>query len=230
MRFQLDDGVADRPNVPQVLVDSLREAIVDGRLPAGSRLNEVHLAKSLRVSRTPLREALMHLSAEGTVETIPRRGFFIRSLSMAEFENVYAIRAILDPAALKLAGIPSAKRLNHLHALNQKLARVTSAVRRISLDNAWHFQLVAACANHSLLDLIRQFMARTRRYELALLRHPGNAQKTVAEHKQIIAALRAGNLRRACSALRQNMQSGREPIIRCLQARQLVENRKKPKR
>jgi DNA-binding GntR family transcriptional regulator len=215
----LNESAIDRPNVARVVADALRDAIVDGRMAAGSRVNEVRLAKNLKVSRTPLREALMHLSAEGTVKSIPRRGFFIRSLSVEEFENVYAIRAILDPEALRIAGIPATDRMAELEALNRRLSKAAGAARRIALDNAWHLELVAGCSNRVLIDLIRHFMARTRRYELALLRERRHAEITIGEHKKILAFLRAGKLRGACAALRENMEGGHAAIIEWLEQR-----------
>src|SRR5262245_36973472 len=97
----------DRPNISDVLATALRDMIVDGRLPAGERINEVHLAARLQVSRTPLREALGRLVAEGALTSVPRIGYFVCPLTLDEFEQLYPIRAILDPEALRLAGIPS---------------------------------------------------------------------------------------------------------------------------
>jgi DNA-binding GntR family transcriptional regulator len=210
----------ERPNVAHMIANELREAIVDGRIEAGSRVNEVHLSNQLNVSRTPLREALMHLSAEGAVRNLPRRGFFIRALTIDEFENVYSIRAILDPHALRLAGVPQQSRLDKLTKLNRQLVNAKSTARHIELDNAWHLELLSDCPNRVLVDLIKQFMARTRRYELALLRERRNAEITAFEHTRIIAALRERNLNKACLALRKNMESGREPIIKWLKDRE----------
>lgn len=209
----------ERPNVTHLIADELRHAIAHGQIAAGTSINEVRLARSLHVSRTPLREALMHLAAEGAVKSIPRRGFFVRELSVSEFENLYAIRAVLDPEALKLSGLPDKRRLKGLELLNRKLVNANSAAQRVALDNEWHTALVASCPNHILLGLIRQFMARTRRYEMALLREQGNVRVSASEHKRIIAALRAANLRAACAALRDNMRSGHEAILHWLQNR-----------
>ena len=206
----------ERPNITGLITDRLREAIVDGRIRPGSRINEVHLARTLHVSRTPLREALMHIAAEGTVKSIPRRGFFVRPLTVEEFKNLYGVRAILDPEALRLSGVPARERLQRLEALNRKLARAATAARRIELDNRWHLELINGCPNHILIDLIRHFMALTRRYELALLGERSNIQITVSEHKRIMTELRAGKLSSACAALRANMRSGVEPIVRWL--------------
>jgi DNA-binding GntR family transcriptional regulator len=210
----------ERPNVTYLIADELREAIANGRIKAGSRINEVHLSNELNVSRTPLREALMHLSAEGTVKNLPRRGFFIRALTIDEFEDVYSIRAILDPHALRLTGIPQESRLDKLTKLNRELVDAKSVARRIELDNAWHVELLTDCPNRVLIDLIKQFMARTRRYELALLRERRNTAITASEHTRIIVALRKRNLNAACAALRKNMESGREPILKWLKDRE----------
>ena len=84
--------------------------ILDGRLPAGERINEVRLAAQLGVSRTPLREALARLANEGALRDEPRRGYFVKPLTGEEVRAIYPIRAILDPAALRLAGIPAPAR------------------------------------------------------------------------------------------------------------------------
>src|SRR2546421_11300111 len=99
-----------RDNISDSVAAELRRRIVDCRLPAGERINEVHLSQQLGVSRTPLREALARLAHEGALETIPRIGYFVRPLTREEFEQIYSIRPILDPEALRLAGLPSPDR------------------------------------------------------------------------------------------------------------------------
>jgi DNA-binding GntR family transcriptional regulator len=209
----------DRPNISDVLVSALRDMIVDGRLSAGSRINEVHLAALLRVSRTPLREALGRLVAEGALTTVPRVGYFVCPLTLGEFQQLYPIRAILDPAALRLAGIPSPQRLHHLQALNSEIRQTRDVAKLIDLDNAWHHELLAGCRNKVLIDLVEQFMRRTRRYEIALMRERGHGRVSADEHKSILAALRAGDLEAACDALRRNMQGGFEPVVSWLKER-----------
>jgi DNA-binding GntR family transcriptional regulator len=210
----------DRPNLGEALVTTLRNRIVNGRLPAGKRLNEVHLASSLGVSRTPLREALGRLAAEGALTAVPRIGYFVRPLTLDEFGQIYSIRALLDPEALRLAGLPSPQRLSRLRRLNRAILKATGANNVISLDDTWHLELVAACPNRVLIDLIQQFMRRTRRYEIALMREKRNVHICIADHAKIIAALRTGELESACLALRRNMQSGIEPIVAWLKARE----------
>jgi DNA-binding GntR family transcriptional regulator len=193
--------------------------IVDGRLPAGTRINEVHLAAKLGISRTPLREALIRLVGEGALASQPRSGFYVRPLTLEEFEQIYPIRALLDPEALRLAGVPSPKRLARLEKMNRRLGEASNPETVISLDDAWHRELLADCPNPILIGLIEQFMRRTRRYELALMREHRNVQRTTRDHDKILARLRAGDLDGACAALRRNMESGRRPIIAWLRQR-----------
>ena len=144
----------DRPNISEAIAEELRKRIVDGRLPDGERLNEVHLAASLGVSRTPLREALGRLAAEGALTSAPRIGYFVRRLTVEEFEQIYPIRAILDPEALRLAGIPPPSQITRLASLNDKILEARGAERVIALDDAWHLDLVSGCPNKILIELI----------------------------------------------------------------------------
>ncbi len=203
----------DKPNLSDTITLSLREMIVRGRLHAGERINEVHLGNDLGVSRTPLREALMRLVAEGAVISRPRFGFYVSPLSLDEFKQIYAIRSLLDPEALRLAGLPTEQQFAHLVALNGRLTETVDPATVIARDNAWHLELVSHCPNRILLGLIEQFIDRGRRYELALMRERRNVARTIRDHEEILTALREGDLERACDALRANMESGREPII-----------------
>jgi DNA-binding GntR family transcriptional regulator len=212
--------VRDRPNLAEALVAELREMVVDGRLADGQRVNEVHLATSLGVSRTPLREALGRLAAEGALRSSPRVGYFVRRLTADEFREIYPIRALLDPEALRLAGVPAARQIARLEALNRTILDTEDAEKVISLDDEWHLDLVSGCPNRVLIGLIEQFMSRTRRYELALMRERRNVAGANDGHKRILTALRRGDLDRACDALRRNLQSGAEPILDWLRARE----------
>ena len=207
-----------RGNISEAVADAVREMIVDGRLSAGDRINEVSLAAQLGVSRTPLREALSGLVSEGAVTVRPRLGYFVRPLLLEEFEQVYDLRPLLDPEALRLAGAPSAQRIARLERLNEQLAAARGA-RAIQIDDAWHMELLAGCPNKVLLDLIGAMVQRTRRYELALMRERKNVAVATDDHDRIIAALKRGDIDEACAALKRNMQSGRDPIVKWLRER-----------
>jgi len=208
-----------RGNISDDVTDAVRNMIVDGRLPAGERINEVHLSQQLGVSRTPLREALARLAHEGALEAFPRIGYFVRPLTIEEFAQIYAIRPILDPEALRLSGIPSPEQMKRLGEINRRIERASDPDEIIGLDDEWHLELVAACPNKVLIDLIKQFARRTRRYEIALMRERKNVLASITKHKAIMAALRKRDLETACAALRTNCEIGFAPITEWLVAR-----------
>lgn len=208
-----------RANISDEVAGTLRRMILDGRLAGGDRLNEVHLAAKLKVSRTPLREALNRLTAEGALRSVPRIGFFVCALTVEEFEQIYPIRAILDPEALRLAGIPTPSRLDKLDALNARIVAARDVEKRIALDDQWHLGLLAGCPNRVLIELIEHFMRRTHRYEIVYHREQKHARETADSHAAVLGALRAGDLDGACAALKDNMQNGIEPVVAWLKAR-----------
>lgn len=220
-RMQSTTHAIIRDNISDSVTIELRNMIVDGRLPEGERINELPLAQQLGVSRTPLREALARLAQEGALRQVPRIGYFVRALTLEEFEQVYAIRPLLDPEALRLAGHPSRDRTERLREINDRIERESDADTIIDLDDEWHLELVAGCPNQVLVDLIQQFIQRTRRYEIALMRERKNVLVAIADHNAIMAALRQRDLDAACAALRTNLQTGRTPIVAWLTEREM---------
>jgi DNA-binding GntR family transcriptional regulator len=218
--MQIAAALPLRDNISDSVAAELRRRIVDGRLPAGERINEVHLARQLGVSRTPLREALSRLAAEGALSTVPRFGFFVRPLTLEEFEQIYDIRPILDPEALRLAGLPDARTIERLEKLNRRLATVRDPETAIALDDEFHLALLDRCPNRVLVEMIQNIILRTRRYELALMRETSNVERATEDHDRILDALRERDLRAACAALKRNMQWGRAPIVSWLKARE----------
>ena len=211
--------VAPRPNLSDELAGVVRAMILDGSLPSAERINEVHLAAKLSVSRTPLREALTRLTSEGALTSVPRIGFYVCPLSEEEVEHLYPMRAILDPAALREGGIPSHERIEKLKTLNRRFAEAEDPMEAVRLDDAWHMELLAGCTNTILMGFIDQMIWRTRRYELGLMKERANLERATGDHDAIIAALEAGDLDGACRALERNMRSGKQPILDWLKER-----------
>jgi DNA-binding GntR family transcriptional regulator len=218
--MQCAPSLRERDNLSDALTNELRNRIVDGRLPAGERINEVHLSAALGVSRTPLREALNRLAREGALINRPRIGYAVRPLTLEEFDQIYDIRPLLDPEALRLAGLPSPERLKRLRSLNRKIERERDPDTVMALDDEWHLELIATCLNKVLIELIEQIILRTRRYEIALMRDRRNVLRASLDHRAILAALERGDLPRACAALKKNLQTGKVPIAAWLKERE----------
>ncbi len=208
-----------RSNYSDMAAEAVRTMIVNQELPEGERINEVHLSSRLGVSRTPLREALNRLASEGALTKTSNFGYFVKPLTLEEFEPLYEMRAILDPAALRLAGLPSAETLSRLRALNQKIEASRRVSQTLDLDEQWHLELVGACPNPILLDLIKQFICRTRRYEIAVMHERREVLAAGSNHRAVLAALQRRDLDGACEALRHNLIRGRAPIVEWLKTR-----------
>lgn len=209
-----------RATTADQVADAVRQFIVDGRLADGERINEVRLAALLGVSRTPLREALGRLASEGALTHSPNLGYAVRPLAVDEFEQLYALRPLLDPEALRLAGLPPPRALARLREVNRALEGARDAEAAIELDDEWHRLLIDACPNKVLLEMIEGLIRRTRRYELALLRETREVHRATREHEAVQKALAARDLDGACAALRRNLESGRAPVVAWLKARE----------
>lgn len=212
--------ISTRENLSTEIASILRKRIFLGDLAPGEHINELRLANELGLSRAPLREALNALRKEGAVVGKPRRGFFVVELSKAEVNDIYPIRAYLDPEALRLSGIPSAERFRKLTELNNQLIRARNVDRAIKLDDAWCYELWADCPNRVLIEIIEQFMWRTRRYELASMSNAQNVKRTAGVRSRILDKLKKGDLEGACAQLRQNLLDGAKPVLEWLDKRE----------
>src|ERR1700734_13653 len=102
--YSFGNPLLGRQSSPEVIAESLRQAIIDGQLGPGESLRQENLAKHYAVSRIPVREALRQLGSEGWIVLEPNRGARVSPLSAQEVREIYEIRASLEVTALRLAG------------------------------------------------------------------------------------------------------------------------------
>lgn len=208
----------ERTSLRQQVLQEIRNQILEGALPSGSAIREEPLAEALGVSRTPVREALHSLEREGLVSSEPGKGFRVGDLSAAEVQELYPLRALLEPLALRLAGTPEPQALDELRLLNTQLSSTAKGPAWIDTDDRWHDLLVEQCPNRHLLRMIDNLRRLTRRYEFAYLAgHPGDPTASTQQHDEILVSLETGNLDQACDLLADNMVVSIEPILRWLQ-------------
>jgi DNA-binding GntR family transcriptional regulator len=185
------------------VADQLREEILDGRLPAGSRLVETELAERFGVSRGPIRDALRELARSGLALDLPRRGTFVSSLSERDLEEVYAIRRAIEEAAVRLT-IERADDAG-IAALFEAVAATEVAYRGDDLAAAWDADM-AYCrlaGNVRLLDLFDRLASQT----VLLMRtsvetHASLAWTPPVElHRRIAQAIKARDVAHAVEAV-----------------------------
>jgi DNA-binding GntR family transcriptional regulator len=188
------------------LAEEITTRVLDGRLAADARVNEVHLARELGVSRTPLREALIGLAEAGLLVAAPGRGFLVAPFDPAEARRLYPLVAELEALALRwtspldLAGLPDA-----LDLVADEMAEVLARGAELSpVDDRWHALLLSRCPNPHLLRLIEQTKPLLKRYESCYFGGAGRAEESIGEHRRIAAALREGDLPAASEVLVRN--------------------------
>jgi DNA-binding GntR family transcriptional regulator len=190
--------------------------IVSAEYRPGSVLTEAALSRAMGVSRTPVREALLRLEAEGVLESTLARGFVLRALSRSEAAELYPILAALETLAVQAAAPAVKPVLGSLRATLSELEGCTDAVRRWQLDTAFHRTLTSACGNRRLADLIAQLRTSLSRYELAYMQQVCSREKADQQHREILRALQAGDARLAASLLTEHWHDGQEVILRWL--------------
>jgi DNA-binding GntR family transcriptional regulator len=204
------DGTSGPIPRPEPLRTSVYRRVVrlltDGELEPGQTLTEAGLSKALDVSRTPVREALLQLEAEGVLQSTPARGFTVRELSTTEATELFPILSALESLAVRSTRKPID--LKRLKQLDRQLSDADEPITRWKLDTAFHEAMIAGCPNRSLRAMITRLRVTLSRYEIEYLRRVGGAWKHAAgnRHAAIVDALVEGDQVGAEEAIWQNWQ------------------------
>jgi DNA-binding GntR family transcriptional regulator len=192
----------------------LRERIVKGDLLPGNRLQDVHLAAELGVSRTPVREALLRLERDGLVESDPNRGFFVAPLNRKEVAEIYPMVWTLECLALGSSRPATRPQIQALREINAGMAAVTDdPLRCQELDLRWHQTLLESCANERLKELLASLKQIVRRYEYVYMRDPALVRRSVRDHAEILEALVQKKPKLASRLLERNWRAGMESVL-----------------
>jgi GntR family transcriptional regulator, carbon starvation induced regulator len=191
--------------------DRLREAILAGELAPGEKLVAATLAARWSVSPTPLREAFQRLAAEGLVELRPQRGARVASASPRDAEEVYELRLILEPRALR----DSLEHSDDLHRADIKRAHAHygEALGRASTDlmgaldahRDFHATLLARCTNGRLLDLVLELADHSQRFQVLAVGAPAGHHDVIAEHQTLCDDAVAGRVDNAVQHLGEHL-------------------------
>jgi len=211
-------AVLQSNSLPALVQRDLERMIVAGELPAGSKLNEAALAQMLGVSRGPIREAFRALEESGLVRLTKNRGVFVRQVSVAEADEIYELRAILDEyAGRKVAQTATSANIRELQAL---VARMDDAAARIDLDDyhranvEFHDLLVRLTGNAKLLQTYRRLVNELHLYRRATLAQQGALPVSTREHHAIVDRIAAGQPMQAGRALFEHAMGSRTRMHR----------------
>jgi DNA-binding GntR family transcriptional regulator len=224
-RPEPDDDVAGprrRHGVHAGVRDRIREMVVRGDLAAGERINEVWLCEALGVSRTPVREALKVLAAEGLVELLPNRGSRVRSPGEQEIRNLFAVIAALERlAAETVAAGATAAQLATLRALHDEMGQrfaQRDRERYFELNHQIHESIIALAGNAELSRTHADLMTRARRPRFIAITSEARWEESVKEHELVMSALELRDARYAGEILARHVLKTGEAYIGFQQA------------
>jgi DNA-binding GntR family transcriptional regulator len=187
----------------------LRERIFDGLLAPGSFIDELALCAEWAISRTPLREALKVLAAEGLVRHEPRRGCFVNQITERDLDEIFPVIALLEGrCAFEAAGNATDADMVTLEQMHERLGRCAKA-RRINdyyqANFAIHEAIITLANNRWLAQVIGDLRKIVKLARLQQLHAPGRLDQSLSEHMAVFAAIKARDAEGAEAAMRTHL-------------------------
>lgn len=194
----------------------LRGRIFAGELMPGTFLDEARLAEQMEISRTPLREALKVLTAEGLVRHEPRRGCFVNEVTEQDLDQIFPVIALLEGECAREAATNASdadiEALQSLHDKLQKHARAKRINDYYAANFAIHEAIITLADNRWLAQVIGDLRKMVKLARLQQLHAPGRLDQSLAEHLAVFAALKARDPEGAEAAMRTHLTRQREAL------------------
>ena len=191
------------------VADTLRQEIFGGLLAPGGFIDEAALCERLAISRTPLREALKVLTAEGLVRHEPRRGCFVNEVTERDLDDIFPVIALLEGRCAHEAALQASDAdlvaLEVLHDKLQKAARNKRIVDYYDTNYAIHEAIITLADNRWLAQVIGDLRKILKLARLQQLHAPGRLEQSLSEHMTVFAALKARDAEGAEAAMRTHL-------------------------
>ncbi len=216
-----------RQSLTSAVADKLRDQIIRGEIPEGAQLRQDAIATQYQVSRIPVREALRQLDAEGLIAIVPNRGAVVPALSPDDVEELFSIRALLEPEVLKVS-IPHLTEEDFGEA-ETVLTKYVSELKRDDHVSAWgrlnwqfHSCLYSRANQPRFMAIIRNVNNSGERYTRLQLYLTHGMKRANEEHHQILDFCRQRDVGSACKLLRQHIQYAGESLKKVLQEKRVA--------
>jgi DNA-binding GntR family transcriptional regulator len=200
--------------------ERIAAAIAEGEFPPGTQLVESMLAERFGVSRSPVRGALRALEGDGLVVHYPHRGDFVAALSPADIEEIFYLREVLEVAAVRLAYERiQADELRRVEQLLDSLSpEEDSREDFLASDDTLHDLIARNSGNGRLRYALKQLSAQIQFTRRTSMSRRSRLAANLAEHKEIVAALRLGDLPLIEARLRVHLKAGKESTLEACRA------------
>lgn len=194
-------AIAPTQPIRETVYQQLKLAVLTGAFEAGERLLERDIAEKLQVSRTPVREALKRLEAEGLLEALPKQGLAVKEYSDDDIREIYMIREALECLAAEFAAINATDadiaRLEELVGEMDRLDNYADADKLREIHSCFSETYNRASHMPTLIHLIESLKDQVTRFRSVSLSTPARRIETKKEHKELLEALRRRDPERA---------------------------------
>ena len=208
---------AEARTLHEQIVSKLRTVLLNGELASGARIPEAELCLRFGVSRTPLREALKVLAAEGFIELRPNRGSIVAPIDPVEIGHVFELKGALEHRVGLLAPIrATAADRATLERVHTKLGRHADPAAYTALNQDFHHALAAATHNPVLLQTYDNLQKRILRLRFVINENPERLAASFEDHEAIMAAFRAGARLDLAERLEHHNRLTAEAVMRAL--------------
>lgn len=217
----VSEKIRSRVTLHQEVVAAIREMIVDGQLEPGQKVPEASLCETLQISRTPLREALKVLAAEGMLELLPQRGARVATVTEEEVEELFPILASLEALAAERACVSiSDTQLIEIEALHNDMVLAYEQRNRqeyARLNRAIHFSIFRAAGNATLLGLYKTLELKIRNIRHTARKNPDNWKTAIDDHEKILQSLKKRDAQLAAAVMKQHIMNTARSVQTSLQ-------------
>lgn len=202
----------------EAVYDSLKKAILHGKLKGGQRLIEETLAHQAGISRTPVREAFHKLERDDLVSRLPKGGFAVREFTKEDVEEIFGIRIALESYAAYLATRHITE--DKISLLGNKTEESEKALEKgenekaVQLYTEFHDVLYKSCKSKKMIEMINNFRDYFYRYRSALLHTPTGIKTSISDHRQMLEAMKKRNPKLVESLVRNHLERGKEIVLK----------------
>jgi DNA-binding GntR family transcriptional regulator len=187
----------------------LRKAILSGALPPGQPLRERQLAEELKVSRTPVREALFNLQGEGLVDLTPSKYARVREVTPSDIAQIYSLRRVLEAYSARCAAerkdVAMLEKVEDALAAQRRLGASGSLMEQAQADLAFHEAIAAAAGSRLLTTVLHQVLAVTVTLRSRYKYKPNRAERVCQQHGEILRAIKDGDADEAESLMSEHI-------------------------
>lgn len=205
---------SERRTAHQLVRDTLRRAILSGQIPGGERLVQADLAQQMRVSTTPVREALRDLAAEGLIKLDAHKGAIVHEPNQAELEDIYRIRRLLEPELMERAiERITNEQIEEAAAILRRADEETDPTTWVDLNRQFHKVFIRAADAPRLAGILETLQDSATMYIVAALtRGTRDMTEANAQHWQLLDAVRARDVAKAQETMTAHVQTTLDSI------------------